>query len=134
MWKYETGWENGVLFFVEEDSVTVKTSLGNMNISKAERIFLNQGGVRLGVKGRPTRCAGMNKRSMFEDNVYLNYCKPEQCCSSAKWKGGEARLRRCDNSAVKVKGIIAFIAISNYPLRYACKDHSKDGCMLFGSG
>eukprot|EP00116_Pleurobrachia_bachei_P011986 sb/3472248/ len=69
-------------------SMEITTSLGTMHIARAERLFLNQGGVKNQVKGRASR---ITKRHIFTENTFVSYCQGKSCCGKAIIKGDTAK-------------------------------------------
>ena len=107
----------------EDDSVTVNTSLGKISRKRAERIFLNGGGLKIAAKSRTTRFK--NKRSKFDENSFKEYQKTKLCCSEAIVKGQSVRLYRFKDSKA-VTGAVSFMSRNYVPMRSVCRVHNPD--------
>ena len=108
----------------EDDNTTVTTTLGKMNIKKAERIFLNQGGFKATAKGRSGRIKG--KKHVFSDNLLINFSKKKPCCPASSVKLGDRGTftqftKKGDGP--RVTGEVAFLTEELSPRRFVCSKH-----------
>ena len=114
---------------VVNKSNTVKTPLGNLDSSQADRIYLNAGGIQFNNQSRKGRVATKSRRRVFEDTAFSTYLNPgPKCCSAALSRGDSTVLRRCVSGKatnIRIRGTVRFISRKLTPVSVACRIHDK---------
>ena len=115
--------DNFVNLESEEEADFLETSMGSMSRKRAERVFLNGGGLKIGAKSRSSRFK--NKLSRFDANSFKEYTAKKICCRDALLKGKHVRLARFKKPNLAVEGVVAFMSKKSVPFSVCCSTHDN---------
>ena len=117
---------------IDEDGVYIDTSMGNMHLQTAEKLFLNGGGLSNLGKSRSNRVK--TKLVKFNKNAYKDFLTKPACCDEAIKKGALVRLPTFKDNGKFVQGHVRFVSVAHTPVNFACKTHQGDANLWLWDG